>query len=270
MQIRGLILLALFCTALISGCGGGGGESAPMPVVETETLNGAVNMPTGFQVIGSNGQAQIDGSFVNLALVAKGTVTIPAGGTFVDGYEALASITPQISINGVTPILCIAPQTMNVAIGMVQKSGNTFQYTLVAGASNAAETFKWFVFDSLTLIPPSRYGLQVFNGSGVLVFDAASQPMRVAGVAQLPNAPLIGNPGRINARGGAGTYAFCLSQGRVQSTWAAPYTTIFTDGGKIDSTGASTKNIVLFSIQANKPVSSTQAGQIMLVDVSGL
>lgn len=274
MQIKGTILAVLFFTALSSGCGGGAPESVPArPTQPTiNEIERVKNMPAGFQIIGAHGVVQVDENYVNLGLIAKGTVTIPAGGVPLNQAA-------QIVVAGSSPVLCIRPVSTYATIRRVQKSGGTYSYTLQGGYANAngtgptAETFNWYLFDRMALTTMSNTGVQVFNATGEITFNSNGNPMRVAAVGQIQNASIATSPAVVSAAS-SGAYAACMTQGRIDSAVFAPgtgeETHIFIEAVKINASGASTGYLMDGLIPAAVNVQSYQGGQILLVDVAGL
>lgn len=274
MRIRGTILLALFFTALSSGCGGGSAEQAPPPVQQQIDIERVVNMPAGFQVVGAHGAVQIDGNYANLGLVAKGTVTIPAAGSITPSTPSAASLPPQISMTGITPILCLRPLVVNAALASVKKNGSTFSYTVIGSASASGETFQWYLFDQMSLAIPlstGNAGLQVFNASGQIVFDSNAHPMRLAAVGKIPDAGLVNIPASVSAPI-PGTYAACISQGRIDSIYfnLSRQTQVFGEGVLINQNGATTAPVPNYFVGFEIHPKASNGGQILLVDVSGL
>lgn len=279
MRIRALTLAVTLFTVLSSaGCGGGSGgvTDAAQPPAQQLTFEQVVNMPAGFQVIGSHGSVQVDGSYFNLGLVAKGTVQIPAAGSITQSVPDISLITPQITATGISPILCLRSLQTQVAIARVKRSGSTFQYTIIGTPTASGETVQWFLFDQMTLAlkaGQSNAGIQVFDGVGSIVFDSNAYPMRVAAVGKVPDQDLINVPGAVSAAS-VGTFAACVTQGRIDSFYVAGnggYSQVFTEGAQITSTGAVTGEVPLYyakNIEIH-PKSSI-GGQILLVDVSGL
>ena len=275
MRIKVITLVvSLFTVLSSSGCGGGSGGAAPESTPATQQVfNQGQVMPAGFQIIGSSGNVQIDGNYVNLGLIAKGTVTIPAAGSISTSAVNASAITPQIVVTGSTPILCIAPKIVRANIGRVQQSGSTFSYTIIGGASSAGETFNWYLFDQMSLTTQGTSGLQVFNASGQIVFNSNANPMRIAAVGQVPNVSLSGNPSTSINAPTAGTYAACLTQSRMyyQALGAGNFGQLYGDGVTITSSG-STIGAFLIALPPNNISMSemTNGGPILLVDVSGL
>ena len=276
MRIRATILAVSLFTAFINGCGGGADtaalESTSLPDVAAAQLQGLQNMAAGFQIVNANGIVQVDENYVNLGLVAKGTITIPAGG--IGGMAAPA----QISFTGASPILCIRPVSTYAFIRSVTKLGNTFSYTVNGGYSGAgntsptAETFNWYIFDRMSQIAVTNYGIQIYNASGELTFNSSSNPMRIAGVGQTPNAALSTAPATVSAAQ-AGIYAACISNGRLFSQVVStqpPISMIIREGIKVNSTGGTTAGVADLTIGTLSSLVSNTGGQILLVDVSGL
>lgn len=226
-------------------------------------------MSAGFQVFGSHGFAQIDGKTVNLALTGRGQITMPAGGMAGQGAESILDIAPQISVTGINPMLCIRSTEKAIALGVVTRAGSTFSYTLIGRSTPAPAVVDWYVFDSPSLLPPSKYGMQVFNEQGQLVFDAQQAPMRVVAVGSIPAGSPINAPARLDAPY-SGIYAACLSQGRIASVWGSPWTNVFEDGIIVDSNGFRTQAVSMYLLPANTPVASYEGAMGILVDVAGL
>lgn len=227
-------------------------------------------MPVGFQLINSQGAVQIGGSNINMALAARGQITIPERG--VGDIHA----SPQIQLYRKNPFLCLCPLTTYAYIRKVIKSGDTYSYVINGGYAGAtfaapqAETFDWYIFYRMPPVLLDNAGIQVFNAGGEIVFSSASRPMRVVVAAQILTAPLMTTPMVINTRI-SGTYAAYMTQGRISgATAAVQLGFVFKDAIKINATGAVTAACFDFRIQTpDVPVTNT-GGQILLVDVSGL
>ena len=271
MRIKVITLAALFFTVLSSsGCGGGSGGAAPESTPATQQVfNQGQVMPAGFQVIGSAGNVQIDGNNINLGLIAKGTVTIPAAGSITSANVSAIQMAPQIVVTGSTPILCIAPKIVSATIARVQQNGTTFSYTIAGSASANGETFNWYLFDKMSLTSQGNSGLQVFNGSGQIVFNSNSSPMRIAGIGQIPGGTIAASPANVQGSG-SGVYAACISQGRIDGAWDSFYTHVMLEGVTVNGGGASTSQVLGALIPAQISSTSSPGGQILLVDVSGL
>lgn len=128
----------------------------------------------GLTVTSDSGSLQIDESYLNFSLVARGSInlavfdqasnSIPAGNT--------------LSISGLTaPSLFFLDGSVFTAVVGKQVSGSTHSWLLACGTAGVCN---YVVFD-VKVPNPSTYGLQVFGPAGDLIFDARSQVMRFVG-----------------------------------------------------------------------------------------
>lgn len=114
-------------------------------------------MPAGIIVYNDHGSVLIDANYANLGKRAKGTLT--ATGTAAQSSPE----SPVFALNG-TGLAAVSDITNGVA-GIV-KAGT--------------DTTTWYSFDRPTAVGTA--GLQVFDATGKLVFDAANQYARVVDV----------------------------------------------------------------------------------------
>lgn len=138
-------------------------------------------MPAGLQVFNDSGIIQIDGTYSNLQLVARGSATTSmqtlAYNTQPNGTFQYDTPYVQINFTGTTPVFAVSGGS-TVCVISTAVSGNSWTIGIVT--PNGPTSFEWFVFDKAT---PSgtNVGLQVFNESGQLVFDAGQKYIRVLG-----------------------------------------------------------------------------------------
>ncbi len=114
----------------------------------------------GLQVFNDNGSILIDQNYVNLALRGKGTVAI---GTNAANGGYLGTELFGITL-GQPPLIAIRSSGF---VSIADVGLDRFSYHLAKGV----ETFDYWFFGP----PPvstARYGLQVFDDSGKLVFDS--------------------------------------------------------------------------------------------------
>lgn len=218
-------------------------------------------MPAGFQVIGDHGVVQIDENYTNLSLRHRGQAALT-------GLFDLA--VPDVD----TPLLCLKSPNMAVMLVGATRSGSTITYRL----ASAAGTVDWYVFDKMRApAGSSGAGLQVYTGAGVLTFDSASNPMRLAGLASVPDAPANEAwppaPGAITAP--VGDYAACLSFPRIYLTDGQAPNRWFGDGVMTSSTGVTTeqryfKDHPPGSNGFGRSWMQPKGGKLFLVDVSNL
>lgn len=126
-------------------------------------------MAAGLQVIGDNGTAQIDENYSNYHLVQSFQVVQG------DGFNKMISGS-LLSPNAVWAVYmtqgnaCPSP-------GYYRTQGRQFKYWFLIGAPQVVN-MQVYVFD--VLAPQgSKYGLEVYNAQGTLVYDGQGYPMRV-------------------------------------------------------------------------------------------
>jgi hypothetical protein len=124
-------------------------------------------MSAGFEVINDSQSILIDQNFQNLALVAKGTISIGSNSS-PGGYSGFTTI-PATGI----PLIFIR------CAGWVAVTGATngrFDWRMAKGVT----TFDYYAF-----APPQsiggNLGLQVFGSDGTLCFDAQQKYLRILG-----------------------------------------------------------------------------------------
>ncbi len=267
MQIKATIILAaLFCTAFVSACGGGSGNpsiNSEADVIDQQSLERVNNMPNGFRIVGDHGVVQIDDSFFNLGLKAKGQLYMPP--------QSASMQYATLTVTADTPVLCIRPVVTSIALISVTRSGNQYTYTF-GGKDPSSETFAWYLFDKMPVV--DKWGAaMVWNASGQPVFNSDYPVMKVAAISNLPNTVLMTQAGAIDA-GVASVYAVCVTQGRIQHISSRAgmgfQGALLVEGVKVTNTGAVTKALVRSNDSAGVLYATTQGGQLMLVDVSGL
>lgn len=114
--------------------------------------------------LADSGAYQIDQTYKNLSLSAKGSRVIPASGSVAPG----AGNNPLSIPTTATCFIAYA------ATGTLQVNGPQ-AFTNVSGADL---TLTWYVFD-VGVGTGASFGCQVFNAAGQLIFDAAGKQARV-------------------------------------------------------------------------------------------
>lgn len=134
-------------------------------------------MPTGFQVINENGFLQIDESFKNMVLVAKGTVTLTRpGGNGALPYQAAGYATISYPVSSRNPILAMRP-TGSTYGACFLATDNAFT---IYGAVNTV--VEYFIFDDVRFgNAAGNVGMQVFDANGVELFNSNNTYMKVLG-----------------------------------------------------------------------------------------
>jgi hypothetical protein len=129
-------------------------------------------MFVGLQAFNGAGYYQIDSTFVNLRLIAKGTMHVPP--PFTAGSTFIAS-SASVFVNGVSPVVAFR-SPMHTGIGILNTlTPSLYQVRAVAGVEGDVE---YFIFDRAAPTP-SSFGLQVFDGGGTLVYDSGDKSLRV-------------------------------------------------------------------------------------------
>lgn len=142
-------------------------------------------MTAGFQAFTDTGLYQIDGTTPNYQLVmsasaASSSTTLKlaindAGNTF---YTTLAAVSFTFSANQAPMYGVYAEGGVGITLWNATSSGNTYTLTFI---TEQPCTVHFFAFDKVP--PPSgNFGLQVFNGNGVLIADSSRPFLRVLDV----------------------------------------------------------------------------------------
>jgi len=130
----------------------------------------------GLQVVNDGGFVQIDSTYKNLGLLAKGSVISSGTPTQTGWYPAVFSVAV-----GATPIVAARPSSGYAVLVSTVLSGNTVTYTYYCDASGT--TLYYWVFDDPArgINDGSNYGLLVRNAASEVVFDSRLRYMRVLG-----------------------------------------------------------------------------------------
>lgn len=266
--ILGVLILLLLCL-VISGCGGGGENTASLEADNKPDYEQIVDfskesdMPYGFKIINDAGVIQIDENYTNLALRETNIVSVGVGG--------LASV---VTYGVQAPIMCIR----SISGGPVHVQGNqalpnvTWEFKAPDGAH-----FQWYVFDTAVPIPGGGgYGFDVRKADGSVAFSSAWKVMKIGNILKVPDLPAdpysVGSPAVAWAPY-AGTWAACLTSSRASIVNLNDYVGGFTFDAI--STGPDSARVdmrVFNNISWNQqpPEVLRQAGgYILLVDVTG-
>lgn len=121
-------------------------------------------MAYGFQALNTNGVTQIDETYRNLMRVASGSYT--------GGASEWQSFT--FTNQAAAPLVFIRTAADTTYVGRLWITNNSFSVQ-----TNGA--FDWVVFGitSPVQVAPSNYGMQVFDGSGAVVYDSRYEVPRI-------------------------------------------------------------------------------------------
>lgn len=147
-------------------------------------------MNAGFQVIGASGVIQIDQYFSNLALIAKGTLTLGPGtppfGAFGEHYSCAATVNlstdlefPIIAIKSTDAAICLAQWSSTANSGGVSTQWTAGFY---AKYDQAGKSFTYYIFDRPKPIA-STGGLEIFDGDSKLLFNSNYKYLKIAAIA---------------------------------------------------------------------------------------
>jgi hypothetical protein len=180
-------------------------------------------MPAGFQSFAADGsnviQIDSDTGLPNLQLRTKITQTLGASGfqvyTISDGStRSSAGYVSTFSFSAVSPLVAFECSSGYMVPMKWTRSGNSYTVQVV-GTGPAAVTL--YVFDTNDwAASTNRFGMQVFNASGVLVADALSQFAKPVGVAQGNCKYAVGSTGWASDGGtwaaAQGSYGFSVPE----------------------------------------------------------
>lgn len=130
-------------------------------------------MAFGINILNDFNTLQIDGSNPNPSLVSKG-VWYPAAGSGSSNTQAkLGWQSANISHNsGNAPKMVIRGNNCYAGIWSVQKSGNTWTWTLYTIHSEVNPAVEWFIFDKVSgLTRGSGFGLEISSASSELLMS---------------------------------------------------------------------------------------------------
>lgn len=131
-------------------------------------------MPVGLEILNAAGYFQIDSTFVNLRLIAKGTMHVPP--PVSSGLDFIAN-SVSVFVNAVSPVVAFR-SPMITGIGILNTlTPSLYQVRAVAAVEGDVE---YFIFDRAAPAP-SNFGLQVFDNTGTntLVYDSGDKSLRV-------------------------------------------------------------------------------------------
>lgn len=232
-------------------------------------------MGYGLQVVGAHGVTQIDQDFVNLAVVAKGTLNLPAyNGIAADGQpNGLA--TAQLTVGGVSRPMLFIRTSGNVPVAVASNGGvPTVTYTFY---NPSAVTIYWYVFDETSAGPGADYGLTVYTAGGTLAYASNWSVLRLGAVGSIPNADSNTYDGAQSATVAApytATWAACIASVRTAyATGTESQVIAWADGCYISGNSAVVKPVetynITFMFASDYRFTQPIGGKLLLADVTG-
>ncbi|RLK45936.1 hypothetical protein [Cupriavidus plantarum] len=137
----------------------------------------------GMKIWGSHGFVQIDGTYRNLGLRAKGSVFSGGVSSETGWFYAIVTLPAD------APVLAwrsTAPTVQQV----ISQVGNQITYYFQCQGSGVRVDYWLFDYPNLALLP-GNYGLRVWNVAGDVVFDSRAKYMRVIDTLITQNAQTV-------------------------------------------------------------------------------
>lgn len=193
-------------------------------------------MAFGAEIRNSTNNLVVDMTYQNLSLAKKQTFSLSAG------QQTTVTLT-----GAVAPMMAIRADNYVGLQGMAV-SGSTFSWVCKAGSAAASGAF--YVFDKPHSAHTSSFGMAVYDGSGVEMFNSDNNYLRMVDLLAVPYSAYYDSGAYFYCTTGAvasntslpsSTYAVCMSQSRllVQLIDTSNYTYRCTfDGVKTTSTAA--------------------------------
>lgn len=143
-------------------------------------------MIAGIQVVNDSGTVQIDDQYSNLRLVQKGTV--PIGKTEVSIIGSFPVLVLRLEQpEGGGPDLYVYPEAcVRKGVSWVYTIGTT-----LGGIAKPGTSVEYYVFDKGSP-RTSTFGMQTFNSSGELIFDANEKYLKILKSIHVANFKTIG------------------------------------------------------------------------------
>lgn len=121
-------------------------------------------MAAGVEVFNTSGHILIDSTYKNLSLAETHDIYVEYG-------ASLYGNTPNLSYYGENPVVAVGETGgIPVVLWWTKKTGNTYSYYFSTNRGSSGWV-RIYIFDAPDEKPKSA-GLQVFSGSGELVFDS--------------------------------------------------------------------------------------------------
>lgn len=128
------------------------------------------------EIFGDDNYVLINDTFKNLIFVEKGVVQFPIpGSASILGcsgqysYSSASSSPPLLAVNSAFPVF----------VQTVERSGNTYTWTMLGGPQGRGQSAEVFLFHLPETVPDAGGLVQLFDASGTLVFDSSLKYMKV-------------------------------------------------------------------------------------------
>lgn len=240
-------------------------------------------MAAGFQCWNDGEMLQVDGSYKNMMFLSKTTKSTSSGDSIVDVVGSYFWQNVTHSFNAKNPVVAIRCDYPVVVIASKISTSSPYncEITLAVrtGGTSTSRSVTFYVYGE-QVTSGKNYGLQVFDSSGGLVFDALNKQMKVVGFHS-PAGEVYAN-GNTTAHTysypAGKNYAFILSAPMGVGLWVATGEPVrgWVNGVRNSSNNIIVQQVLVYlgsSVGWNLPI-GTPAGEldrsITILDVTGL
>lgn len=130
-------------------------------------------MPAGIQIINTHNTIQIDENFLNYRLISKSQQT--SGPKNISDSEGFAFVGCKLAVSGLDVLVAVRSAASVALVSTVSRGAELWDLCIAVPSGAVVE----FYLYRPGIPRDSGYGLQVFDASGNLVFDALSPTLRV-------------------------------------------------------------------------------------------
>lgn len=134
-------------------------------------------MPAGITVFNTNNIVQLDETYRNLLLVASGQFTASQANADADlWWTQFQSVWQRLTPQAIMAVRTTTAPGLNLNIGSYRGGLKVCNFSF--RRDYPAIPFQFYIYDN---VPPngSSMGMQVFNASGQLIYDAMDYPLKV-------------------------------------------------------------------------------------------
>lgn len=134
-------------------------------------------MPAGITVFNTNNIVQVDETYRNLLLVASGQFTASTANANADlWWTQFQSIWQKLTPQAIMAVRTTTYPGLNLNIGSYRGGLKVCNFSFRRDMADIP--FQFYIYDN---VPPNsnNFGMQVFNASGQLIYDALDYPLKV-------------------------------------------------------------------------------------------
>lgn len=137
-------------------------------------------MPAGVQIMNQQGVVQVDSSYRNYLLLKSGQFSL---GTYPDPTAVTRWIAEQPPVQTAHSLLLVQAPGWGIRPTTGSYVGGR-KLCNFGFLKNSPPSFQYYIFD---LVPPNsadKFGLQVFDKSGQIIYNALDYPLKIVKVAR--------------------------------------------------------------------------------------